>query len=143
MKAVLDTNVLVSAVLISRGHPAAILTALRSGEFEFVTSPMLLQELARVLSRPRIQRRLAGSAGDVADFLLDLQQSAIVVSPAIQLDVVRDAADNRVLEAAVAAQADCIVSGDQDLTDLGDYRGIAMLTPQRFAAILSTPPPDR
>jgi len=140
MRAVLDTNVLVSAILIPRGHPATIVAAWRRGDFQLVTSAPLLEELANVLLRPRIRRRLAGSPDDIANFLLDLQQTAIVAAPSFELSVVRDAADNRVIEAAVAARADYVVSGDQDLTDLGSYREVSIVTPARFAAVLSTLP---
>ncbi len=137
MKVVLDTNVLVSALLNDRGNPAAIVRAWRNDVFQLVTSPPLLQELANVLFRPRLLRRLAGTPEDVATFIADLAQAAIVVSPASSVSVISDPPDNRVLEAAIAARADYVVSGDSDLAELNDFQGVRLVTPARFAAILA------
>ena len=56
--------------------------------------------------------------------------------PSQPVSACRDLKDNAVLEAACAAGADCIVSGDRDLLDLGEYRSIPILTPRQFADLL-------
>ena len=58
------------------------------------------------------------------------------MSPTREITVSRDPDDNRILEAAVAGAADYIVTGDQDLLVLGEFEGIAIVTPTRFLAIL-------
>jgi predicted nucleic acid-binding protein len=74
----------------------------------------------------------------VAAFIEDVREHALVVAPTDELHVVsRDPDDNRVVEAAVAGEADYIVSGDEDLLDLGGYEGISIVSPARFAAILA------
>jgi len=136
VRAVLDTNVVVSGLLIAHGHPAAILAAWRERRFQLITSGPLLRELADVLSRPSLSRRIGRSDEDVSTFLADFAQAAIVVDPTERLAVVADEADNRVIEAAITGEADFMVSGDQGLLALSVYRQIPVLRASRFAAIL-------
>lgn len=139
MRAVLDTNVLVSAVLSGNSPPDAILRASLAGAFVLVTSPPLLKELESVLARPRITRRLGWSDEESAQFLADIRDSAIIVVPEQELRVFPDdPADDRAIEAAMQGQVDYIVSGDAKLIELGEYAGIQIVTPARFAAILAT-----
>lgn len=138
MRAVLDTNVVVSALFSPRGSPAAILQAWRRAALEWWTSPDLLDELARVLHRPLSLQRL-GWSGDEAEVFMDgVRARVATVTPEERLRVVAaDPSDDRVLEAAVASRADCIVTGDRHLLELADYEGIPILSPSRFAALLS------
>jgi len=139
MRAVLDTNVLVSAVLSDVGPPGSILRAWRDGSFQLVISPPLLRELEAVLTRPRIARRLGWSEAERTAFIVALGESVMIVAPKKEIALIdADPADNRVLEAAAEAGADYIVSGDRHLLDLGSYEGIDIVTPARFAAVLST-----
>lgn len=139
MRAVLDTNVIVSAVLSSAGPPDSILRAWRGGSFHLVTSAPLLLELADVLARPHIRRRTGFSAAETAELVQMIADSAMVVEPTEAIDAVPgDAADNRLLEAAVAARADFIVSGDKRVLELESFRESAIVTPARFLALLTT-----
>jgi putative PIN family toxin of toxin-antitoxin system len=141
MRAVLDTNVLVSAVLSDAGPPGSILRAWRKGSFQIVLSLPLLRELEAVLSRPRIVKRLGWSEVERTAFVVALGESAMIVTPSEEVKLIdADPADNRVLEAAAEAGADYIVSGDRHLLDLGSYERIEIVTPVRFAAVLSTSP---
>lgn len=142
MKIVLDTNVVVSAAVSPKGPPAEIVRAWRAHSFTWVTSPPLLGELARALLSARVRRYLAWGEDEIAEFLATVRQAAEVTSPTRQIDVIRDdPADNRVLEAAVSAQADYIVSGDHHLLDLKIHEGVQIVTPARFVAILATTSP--
>jgi len=139
MRAVLDTNVLVSAMLSQGSPPDLILQAWRKGAFQLVTSPSLLRELDRVLARPRIRQRLGWSPSERRAFVTALSEGAVVVTPEVELEVIQaDPADNRLIEAAVQAEADYIVSGDRLLLDLDTYESIQIVTPARFAAILAS-----
>lgn len=138
MKAVVDTNVLVSAVLSPVGAPAAILQAWHEVRFQLVTSVSLIDELRRVLALPRIANRLGWSPDERQLFLAAFEENAVVVAPEITLDAVTDdPADNRVLEAALAGAVDYIVSGDRHLLGLGAYAVIPIATPVRFLALLT------
>jgi uncharacterized protein len=131
IRAVLDTNTIVSG-LGWGGHPGAVLDAALAGHFELVTTPILLGELRRVLTYPKLQVVI----GD-ADELIDLLAlAAIVVTPTEAVELVRDPDDDRLIEAALAAHADLIVTGDQDLLTLGHVNQIQILTPREFLEVL-------
>jgi|SRR3989304_914610 len=137
MRPVLDTNVIVSAVLSGGSPPDSILRAWRREAFQLATSAPLLSELETVLKREHIAKRLGWSPGERKAFIADLREGATVVIPENRLQVVlADPSDNRVLEAAVAAQADYVVSGDQHLLGLKTCEGVQIVTPARFVAIL-------
>lgn len=137
IRAVLDTNVLVSALIRHGGIPAQLLAAQRTGLIELVTSEALLAELQAVLARPRISELVGWSIDERTEFVDRLAAEATIVAPIAQLSVVeRDPADNRVLEAAVAGQSDFVVSGDKDLLSLSQYEGIPIVTPARMLAVL-------
>lgn len=132
----IDTNVIVSALLSVSGPPAEVLNAGRVGVFSWITSQHLNNEAENVLSRPHIRRHMTLSARAIADFFADVRAVAIVVEPPFRLDVSRDADDNRVLEAAVAGDADYIVTGDRDLLELGSHAGVRIVTPAAFLKLL-------
>jgi putative PIN family toxin of toxin-antitoxin system len=139
MRAVLDTNVIVSAVLSPGSPPDSILRASRRGALDLVTSAPLLRELEDVFGRPRIAERLGWTTEERASFIATLTDFAVIVAPEQRLRVVKgDPADDRVLEAAIVGGVDYVVSGDRDLLELGSYQDIPILTPARFAAILAT-----
>lgn len=127
--AVLDSNVIVSGLGWS-GAPARIIEAVLAGELVLVTSSPLLAELRRVLAYPKLARAIPDGSR-LADLL---EMSSVVVEPSRVFAVVEDESDNRVLEAAVAAGADYIVSGDGHLLTLGLFQGIPILTPAEFVA---------
>jgi putative PIN family toxin of toxin-antitoxin system len=142
MKVVLDTNVAVSAAVSPKGPPAEIVRAWRAHSLTWVTSAPLLDELERTLLSPRVRRHLAWGEDEIAEFLAAVRQAAEVTSPTRQIDVIRDdPADNRVLEAAVSAQADYVVSGDHHLLALKTHEGAQIVTPARFVAILAATSP--
>ena len=137
MRIVLDANVLVSAALRASGPPGEVVARWHEEAFELLTSDALLHELEVVFSRPRLLRQLGWSAEEGQEFVRAVRGSATIVNADIELDVVkRDPDDNRVLEAAIAGEADYIISGDGDLLDLGQYRGIRILRPVEFLALL-------
>lgn len=137
IRAVLDVNVLISAILSSKGHPARILNKWRAGSFDLVMSLAILEEIERVLLYPKIKKRLSWSDLEPDEFLLGLAQFAIMVSKEPRLDVVKeDPSDNKYLACAHKGQADFIVSGDQHLLKLQSYRGIKIVTPKEFLNIL-------
>lgn len=127
MRAVLDTNVIVSA-LIWGGPPFKLLQAAIDGDIELYTSPILLTELHEVLTCGHLARRLVKQQASVKEAIRLYSDLAILVNPlAIPRTVPTDADDDQVIAAALAAGADIIVSGDKDLLMLHPWRGIQIL----------------
>ncbi len=138
MNVVLDTNIAIGALTSISGPPAQILAAWRTSAFTWITSDQLLDELKRTLANPRVQRYIVWPAARVTELVGDIEAQAVKVVPSEEIDVVaRDADDNRVLEAAVAGEAQYVVTNDNDLLVLGSYRGIEIVTAARFLAVLS------
>jgi uncharacterized protein len=135
VKAVLDTNVLISAFVFPGGAPEDVYRRGLDGRITLITSPPLLSELGRVLTE-----KFAWDAGFVEEVLAQLVRIAIVVDPTEHVaDITDDPPDNRVLEAAAEGQATVIISGDRHLLTLGTWRGIRILTP---GAVMQEAPPD-
>jgi putative PIN family toxin of toxin-antitoxin system len=139
MLVVVDTNVIVSGLISPRGAPGEVLRLWHEGRFTWVTSRALLNELARALRYPKVSRRLPDAIARAAELTSHVEATGHVVEPTRPLDVIEsDPADNRVLEAAVEGEADCVVTGDNDLLKLGEFEGISIITPARFVAIVSS-----
>lgn len=128
-RVVLDTNVLVSGLCFG-GPPAGILRPALSGKFELFTSSLLIDEFRRVMNLkfPHRQEQIAETLNELA---LLWEVVSTQGHPALSV-IAEDPDDDRVLECAVAAQADVIVSGDKHLLGLERYRGIDILAPSRF-----------
>lgn len=126
---VLDTNVIVSAVLSPRSVPrqAFDLAFLRG---TVLVSDSILVELDNVLRRPKFERYI--SAERRLQFLAKFVEDAIIVEVMEVVTDCRDAKDNKFLELAVSGDAKCIVTGDADLLVLDPFRGISIITPQAF-----------
>jgi uncharacterized protein len=125
MRAVLDTNVLISAYVFPGGKPEAIYRLAIEGRLEIGTSRTLLAEFGRVLDR-----KFGWSADRVEAAIAQVARIATVVEPSEAAQVVTaDPADDRVLEAGRAFGADVIVSGDRHLLDLGAWSEIEILSP--------------
>ncbi len=113
MQAVFDTNVLVSA-LFWHGPPKALLEKVRSGSIALVSSPALLAELARVISRAKFDSILKRTNTSREQALAQLRQlTESVDPPPLKQPVCRDPDDDAVLPLAIAAKVDWIVSGDE------------------------------
>ena len=129
MRAVLDTNVLLSG-LLWHGAPHALLERVRDSALTLVSSPALLAELAEVIGRAKFNSILARSQSSQASVLAEVRQLAEILDPPpLSRPVCRDPDDDALLALAIAAQADLIVSGDKDLLALGSYDAIPILTP--------------
>jgi putative PIN family toxin of toxin-antitoxin system len=134
---VLDPNVIISAILSPRGNPAAIIRRWEADEFEVATSPELVKELRRALSYGRVMKHLKLSTKELSTFLGHFQSIVVNVSLQEILEVMKnDPDDNRILECALEASATIIVSGDRHLLNLKEYRGIEILPPAGFLAML-------
>lgn len=129
MRAVIDTNVLVSG-LLWHGAPHALLERVRAGSLTLVASPALLAELEQVIGRAKFDAILTRSATSREDTLNELRQLAeLVEPPPLPQPVCRDPDDDQALALALAARVDLIVSGDDDLLALGSFEGIPIVSP--------------
>jgi len=141
MRVVVDTNVVISAIIRPQGRTGQVLAHLRHGRYTLLTSQAALEELVDVLMRPRIRDRYGLTADDVESLLALMLLRAELVVPHRSLAVCRDPKDDKFLEIAIAGAADLIVSGDKDLLTLHPFEGIPIVTPAEFLIRLTAPPP--
>jgi putative PIN family toxin of toxin-antitoxin system len=129
MRLVLDTNVLVSAFLW-QGAPSRLIELATAQEIQLLTSRVLLDELAEVLQRKKLAKKVAATGLTAAQIFRNYQRLAQrVAARKLPQPVSRDADDDHVLACALAAHVDLIVSGDRDLLDLKTHQDIPILSP--------------
>jgi putative PIN family toxin of toxin-antitoxin system len=133
---VLDTNILVHAAFRRDSDPDNLLARSLRGEFDLASSQPLLDELKRTMNSIRLARWFQWHEGEAEVLYASFVQRAKLVVPARNLEIVRDESDNRVLEAAVEAEADLVVSVDNDLLAIDEFEGIRIVTEAEFVAIL-------
>jgi uncharacterized protein len=132
MRAVLDTNVIVSATLIRGGNEDRVLRAWLRGAFEVVLSLEILEEIGRVLSYEKLRRSRWMTNAEVVLLLETLAQEGVLVRETASVKASRDPEDDMFLAAAVQARARYVVTGDKDLLDLKVHRGVRMVKPAKF-----------
>lgn len=132
MRVVLDTNVLVSRLLIAGSAPAKVFD-LAITRNEVVCSTATMEELADVLSRRRFDRYV--SVSDREQFMRRLLQILTMIEVITQIDECRDPKDDKFLALALDAGADYIVSGDRDLLAMSPWREIKIVAPTDFLGI--------
>ncbi len=135
MKVILDTNVWVSAWLWA-GLPAKIVMLNRSRSITIYASQALLNEIEGTLRKEKFRDKIRQLQSSVEEIVLKTQRQ-VELCPTISIEVpqLRDRNDTIVLAAAVAAQAEVVVTGDRDLLVLNPFSDISILTPQGFLDI--------
>jgi uncharacterized protein len=129
-----DSNIYISGLVFS-GPPFQFLEAARAARFELSLSDALLSEIRRVL-----RDKFLWSAPRLDALAARLEKFTRRVQPTVTLDIVHnDPDDNRVLECAVTAGSQYIVSGDNDLLQLGQYNSIQIVRVADFLKLLPTP----
>ncbi len=127
MRTVADTNVYISALNFG-GTAEEVLTLARARAIELFTSPPILMEVEGVLTR-----KFQWSVSRARDATSLIRGFATVVRPEVSVEaIVQDEPDNRVLECALAAKAEVILSGDSHLRALGVFKGIPIMGPREF-----------
>lgn len=130
-KFVVDTNVLISALLFKSSVPfEAISFATKQGDILY--SEATLMELKKVLNRRKFDKYISEDERQL--FLLNFVASSKLVTITERITVCRDQKDNKFLELAVSGKAKTIVTGDLDLLILNPFRSIKVLTPDQFVA---------
>jgi len=129
IRAVLDANILVSALISPSGTPAQVLDLWREERFLPMMSERILAELERVLSQPRLRRGYGLTAARTEELMKGLRRFALVTPGEAEVTgVARDPDDDKLLACAVEGEADYLVTGDNDLLALGSYQGIPIIT---------------
>jgi hypothetical protein len=131
VRLVVDTNILVSALLTSVSLPGHLVALWREGRFDLLTTPEQVDELMRVSRYPKVRSRLTPAlAGRLINELRDI---AIVVRSLPTITICRDPYDNYLLALAEAGQADFLITGDKrDLLGLRLHKGTRIFTARDF-----------
>lgn len=133
-RAVFDTNVFISAFLFG-GNPARAIGYALDGAVQCFISAAILEEIRDVLQR----KKFGLTAEQVLKFAEEIHALCQLIEPSEPVhEILEDPDDNRVLECALAADADMIVSGDAHLLALKKWRGIQIIDPARFAALMGS-----
>ena len=122
MKVVFDTNVLVAALVFPGGRGEEALLRIVTERDELILSKPILDELLGVLAR-----KFSRDTEELARVALFLADIGSLVKPRRRLAVLKDTADNRILECALAGRAQAVVTGDKALIALEEYRGVRIL----------------
>lgn len=135
MRMVLDTNVLVSALLSPHGLPDQLLQHWEMASFVLVTSTEQREEISRVLAYPKLQRRIAQDEASILVNKLGVVADVATGLPAVASSP--DPDDNIILATAIAGKADYVVTGDKKhLLALGSVDGISIITVQQAVELL-------
>jgi len=127
VRVVLDTNILIGALITKGTPPDRLYQAWLRNEIELVTSFPQLAELVDVLSRPRLHRFI--DLNEAAAIVENIATRALVLAELPLVDLSPDPKDNPILATAIAAKADLIVSGDErHMLSLGEVEGIPVVT---------------
>ncbi|MDD3653998.1 MAG: putative toxin-antitoxin system toxin component, PIN family [Desulfotomaculaceae bacterium] len=133
MKIVVDTNVVISGLLVPSGPPGKVVDLWVENKFAVIVCRALIEEYFNVLLRPKFKK--AGTIIERQELLTGLLEleNSIFVYPKTSFDVIRDDPDdNRILECAVEGEAQYIISGDEHLLALKEFQGIPIVLPAEF-----------
>jgi uncharacterized protein len=136
MRVVVDTNILVRAVIQPHGSVGPVVLRPRSGDYTLLYALSLLEELVDVLNRPRIRDKYRLTEQDIETTLGLILLRGEAVKRVKRITACCDPKDDKFLEVAVAGKADAIVSGDRDLLALHPFTGIPIISPKEFLRML-------
>lgn len=129
MRIVLDTNIYIAAALNSSGFSEEVLNFAIRANFKIVISEEILQEI-----QSKLTHKFQWPKENIDFFLARIRKITEVVDIRERISViVRDPEDNKILECAVAGEADLIVSLDQDLIKLKNFKGIGIIHPKTLS----------
>lgn len=129
MRVVFDTNIYISAFITRGGRGEAALLRAIEGKVDLFTSLPILTETAR-----KLREKFRWDDLHITAAVRHIAAVATVVRPEKRLAVLADEPDNRILECAVEARAELIVTGDRHLLELKEYEGIGIVTLAGFLA---------
>jgi uncharacterized protein len=134
VRVVIDTNVLVSALIRRQGVNGQILQVLRDGRLTLIYSTQMVIEIIDVLSRPHIRTKYGIQSEDITALIHLIRLRGELVLPKRKVTICRDPKDNVFLKAAIAGRAEAIISGENYLLALVEYESIPIVRPNEFLA---------
>lgn len=133
IRAVIDANQFVSALLKPASNSSALLGLAREGKLQLVMSPEIIEEIRAVLLYPRLVKRHRRTPEQIELFMNKMLKVAVITHGATELSIIKeDPSDNKYLECAVTGKAEVIISGDRHLTELKSFRAIRIMKPADF-----------
>ena len=136
LKLVLDTNTIVSA-FFWEGNEAELFRKIEQGNVDLYITIEILKEVEDVIKRPKfneVMRKANLTPDQIMQKIVSL--SHLVIAPKITVKVCRDEKDNKFLECADSANVDYLVSGDDDLLSLKEYKGISIVRTWKILQLL-------
>lgn len=121
-----DTNIIISSVFW-RGHPYEVIKKGILGEYQFVTSAEILDEVV-----DKLRNKFKFPEESIQELVDILMNYCYIIDVTSKFDVVRDKKDNKIVECAFDGEVDYIVTGDPDLLDLKEFRGIKIVKAKEF-----------
>lgn len=139
-RVVIDTNILVSAILTPKGNPAKILKLVLEGKLNLIISPTILEEARQVFNYPKLIKLLKKNKitkKEVYDVLDKMSKVAFITPDKLEIEAIpHDPADNKILSCSLEGEADFIISGDHHLLDLKIFQGAKIVDPVTFLKII-------
>ena len=137
LRVVLDTNTLISGMIVEKGSPAAVLRAWKSNVLVMVSCQSLIEEFVRVARRPHLQVAYRLTDDRIEEMAQLIRAKAFLTSELYEVDVIKDDPDdNVVISCALEGGAQYIVSGDPHLISLKEYQGIRMINAGDFLGVI-------
>ena len=133
MRIVLDTNILVSTLILD-GKPRALLNAIITKNHKLIISRNIIEEFVKITATPRIRKYVTKQ--EVEIFLHDLSLISKLIPVRSRLSVVRDQKDNPILATSYDGHARYLVTGDEDLITLKRFRRVKIVKPAEMLKIL-------
>lgn len=140
-RVVLDTNIFIRSILSPRGLGAKIIDLWKLKKYVLLLSYELLEELADALINPKLMLKYNYSFKDVESLIILCKKQAIIIKPAVIIQICRDPDDDKIINCAIVGRSHFLVSGDADLYDdhnvnriLFEY-GVQVIKPENFIEI--------
>lgn len=143
IRVVIDTNIWVSSLLNPYGFPATLRKYFEKGAFQAIISEPILEELAEVLTRPKIKDKYGISENDISELLVLIEERAESVLLSGDITICRDKDDNLIIETAIKGKAAFLVTRDDDIKfdrEVSIFllqHGVSVISLAKFLSILS------
>jgi uncharacterized protein len=134
MRVVVDTNILIRALIKPQGTVGPVLSRLRNDEYILVYSAPMFDELVEKLALPRIRHKYHLEKAQIEALIALIALRGVLVIPDRKIKVCRDPDDDMFTDAALAGGAEYVVTGDTDLLTLERFETVRFVTPRTFLA---------